>query len=550
MNKQLIAILIIIILGHQAAFAQRKGRSAPAPRDTIRTNTIEVVQSYRPEIQQSQKPELTPELPPADTSGSRLQYDVPVQTLSFTYRSQPLKPLALLGKDTGNLPFSNYLKLGGGNLSTFYIDAGIGSLQGEKYETAIHLHHLSQKGIIKYQESMLSGIEATGTLHAAGHAWHAGISGLRNSHYQYGYDHAALPGYTPPTQVLTGVRLHAGAENESENASGISYQPQITASYFTGSRINGEQQVTVSAPFSKGIDSLISIHLGISGSYTGLKVAGVDASAAIAALHPGISLSKEVFRGHIYLSPTIGTGGNTYLLPDIMASLQVRNSQFNIKGGWKALLQQNSYERFFLRNPFISPSQINTLVSQNRTDEVYGNIQSNIGNRITVSGRVSWWQFLHTPLFINNPADRKQFDIITDPKINAISLQANVRYQVASTFALGLSGAWFNYYQSTVTHVWHEPGVHLKADFQFRPLPALTITGYMMALDQIYATDITGRAVRLKAILDLGCGAEYTIIPRLSAFLNINNLLNNSYQRWHYYPAYGFNIYGGLRLKF
>ncbi len=545
MNKQLTAILIIIILGHQAAFAQRKGRAAA--RDTMRTNTIEVVQSYRPEIQQAQKPELAPDLPPADTSAGRMQYDVPVQTLNFTYRSQPLKPLALLGRDTGALPFANYLKLGGGNLSTLYIDAGIGSLQGENYETAIHLHHLSQKGIIKFQESMLTGVEATGTLRTAGHAWHAGISGLRNSHYQYGYDHAAMPGFTPPQQVLTGVRLQAGAENESENASGIRYQPQISASYFGGSRIDGEQQITVSAPFSKDIDSSIRVHIDLSGSYTALQVAGIGNSAGMFALNTGISFQRDFFKGHVYLAPTVGYN-NSYLLPDIMASAQIR--QFTVKGGWKALLHQNSYERFFLRNPFVTPSLFSPLLLQNRTDEVYGDAQTNIGNNIMVAGRVSWWQFRNMPLFINNPIDRKQFDIITDPTINAVSLQANVRYQVARIFALGLSGSWFNYYNSTFTHVWHEPGIQLKADFQFSPMPNLTITGYLMALDQIYATDITGRAIKLKAIMDLGCGAEYTIIPRLSAFLNINNLLNNSYQRWHYYPAYGFNIYGGLRLKF
>jgi outer membrane receptor protein involved in Fe transport len=48
----------------------------------------------------------------------------------------------------------------------------------------------------------------------------------------------------------------------------------------------------------------------------------------------------------------------------------------------------------------------------------------------------------------------------------------------------------------------------------------------------------------------VGGNAEYQIVPRLSVFVQLNNLLNNKYQRWQYYEAYGLNIYGGLRLKF
>src|SRR5690606_8236496 len=164
------------------------------------------------------------------------------------------------------------------------------------------------------------------------------------------------------------VRVQAGTENTTENEWGIRYQPQISASYFSGSRIDGEQQIAVQAPFSKDIDSSIRVHIGISGSYTGLQIAGTSAGAGMFALHPGVSFRRDFFRGHIYISPTIGNGGNAYILPDIMASAQV--SRFTIKGGWKALLHQNSYERFFLRNPFISPAGINMLVSQYRTDEV------------------------------------------------------------------------------------------------------------------------------------------------------------------------------------
>jgi outer membrane receptor protein involved in Fe transport len=545
MNKRIVTLLMVSALWQQAALAQRK---APR-RDTIRANTIEVIQSYRPEVRQAPKPEFDPVLPPADTSAVRLQYEVPALPLQFTYRSRPLKPLAL-GRDTSRLPFPNYVKLGGGNLSTMYLDAGIGGLNGEHYETAIHLHHLSQQGNIKNQKSMLSGLEAAGNLRTEGHTWSGGLTALRHSFYNYGAD-LASPIYTPAQQVLAGARVRVGARNTQPNSMGISYSPEVTASVFGGNPIANEQHYTADFPCSRQLDSILTLHMGLSGSYVSLNNSTVKDQAGMLALRPGVSARMGDFSGHVFLSPTFGRGA-TYLLPEIAASLQLPEMPLLVQAGWTAALNQNSYERFFLRNPFISAGGGNFagLLSQNRKDEVYGAVQTHIGSHIALSGRLSWWSFRNLPLFINNPSDRSHFLILQDPQINAVSLQANARYQIGNTFALGLSGIWFNYYRSTVTHVWHEPGLQLKADFRFRPLPELEISCYGLMLDQIYALEGASRAVKLKTVLDLGGAAEYTIIPRLSAFVQINNLLNNNYQRWYNYPAYGFNIFGGLRLKF
>jgi outer membrane receptor protein involved in Fe transport len=82
-------------------------------------------------------------------------------------------------------------------------------------------------------------------------------------------------------------------------------------------------------------------------------------------------------------------------------------------------------------------------------------------------------------------------------------------------------------------------------------LPALTIIAYLSYLDRIYAPDATfKRDIKLKPVLDIGGNAEYQIVPRLGAFLQVNNILNNDNERWYGYPVLGLNIFGGLRLKF
>lgn len=581
MRKTTLCILLILAGTVLDASAQRKAKHAPKKKVTQRAKakqvkakpgktktidlkrsttdkdtslkgaTIEIIQSYRPEIKNTPKPEFSTNLPPADTTAPTLSYDVPQQSLSYTYSSFPLKPLAL-GTDSMMIPFENYVKAGAGNLSTLFLDAGIGSLNGLDYETNLHLHHLSQAGNIKYQKSSLSDIQANGTLHRNDHAWHASIDALRNRYYHYGYDHAKYTYETDAVQkTYYGGHLGIDMQNESTGWKGLNYHPSFDVSLYglqnTPSFGAAERTITFNAPVSYSMDTTLSLQMGINAALTQFNDAFSKQSNNILQFTPGVLFRAGIFTGHAGLYPTIGKNA-AYLLPDMEASFVLPGTQFTFNVGWQALLHRNSFEELSSRNPYMWDSY--TPV-QTRSDELFAGIKSNIGNHISFSGRVSWWQYNNMALFVNDTlADEKRFLIVYDDKVNALSLQASIRYEIANALALGFSGAWYNYYKSTSGKVWHEPGIRFKGDLQLRPIKKLTVTAYLSVMDEMYALIKGNTARKLNTVFDLGGNAEYNFIPSLSAFIEVNNILNNKYQRWYGYEAYGFNIFAGLRLKF
>ena len=52
------------------------------------------------------------------------------------------------------------------------------------------------------------------------------------------------------------------------------------------------------------------------------------------------------------------------------------------------------------------------------------------------------------------------------------------------------------------------------------------------------------------AVADLNLGTEFTVMPKLNLWLQMNNLLNTSYQRWNQYSVLGFTILGGVVYSF
>ena len=524
------------------AGAFRAGAQHAANDTVLKGATIEVLQSYKPQVKQAPKPEWVPQLPQEDTTHPAFTYDVPQQTLYYTYTSQPLRPLAL-GNDIAPLPFANYIKAGGGNLSTLFLDAGIGGISGSNYETAIHLHHISQKGDIKYQQSSLSGIEADGTLHNDFSDWHAGISAERNQYYYYGYDNNYADDQI--RQTYSTIRLCVDTKSRDSTVN-LNYHPAIIASLYNARFNASETNIGFNAPVTYRIDDNLDAQVALNADLAQFNTNTTTVNNAIGELLPGLSVHANGFYGHALLGFALGMGGSGYLLPDLLAAFTIPNTKFTISAGWQATLRQNTYEQLTTENPYLS----NTYsIMQTRRDEVFGNIQSNIGNHLSFSGRVSYWKYMGLPCYLNDTGKHNEFYIVYD-NVNAISFQLAARYKMANTWSAGISGDFYNFYNGNLPYVWGEPNTKIKGDFTVLLFSKLTVTAYLAFLDGIYGRDGNNHTVKLDPIADIGGSAEYQVIPRLSFFVQLDNLLNDRYQRWVGFEGYGINVYGGLRFKF
>lgn len=545
------------------AVVKKKQVKKPAAKKVVKPNTqvkdstdlkaatIEIIQSYKPEVKQAVKPETAPDLPPVDTAILPMSYEVPAQNLNYTYSALPLRPLAL-GKDSAKKQFANYVRLAGGNLSTLLLDAGIGGLKGRNYYTVFNIRHLSQAGNILYQKSSLTGFDADGYYKTNSMLWHGGVGVLYNRFNLFGYDNN-LYNYKE-SQVgfsNSGFNIMVDAKNIEDEK--WAYHPSVNVRSYTMNRITGidgsEYNIIVKLPFTYTIDTSLKIGLAVNGALSNYTTnAATQQINNYVQLAPSVHYRKGAFDGRVGLYPTMGVASTTYLLPDVQLNFRlVRASQLFLSAGWNGQLQQNTFEQLATVNPFLSAFK---GLGQTISNEIYGGLQTNIGNHITVGGKVSYWQYGNMPLFVNDTAtDNKEFMVSYD-KVNAVSLQGSLRYTVGQTISIGGSIIYTTYDADLNKQAWHLPALRLNADVSIRPIQDLLITGYLTVLDGIYAVDKGNRTIELPAAFDLGAGAEYTFIPRLSAFAQVNNIFNNQYERWYGYRAYGMNIFGGLRLKF
>jgi len=517
----------------------------------IPDQTIEIIQSYKPEVAMPEKPEWTPRLNIIDTAKPVFSYEVPQQVLSYTYHSIPIRPLAM-GRIPVKMPFANYVKLGLGNLNTFLLDAGLSISRPESYEAALHFNHLSQKGNIDYQQSSGTSVQADGKYYFSGHAASAALIVAQQSVHFYGYDHNNFDYVKRDLhQAFLKTAVRAGISNTRANNWQLWYQPEIELGTY-GDRFGAsEQHFDFNIPVRWQIDSALNLSLAVTGSVTQLNNDSFSTSNPLFQIKPALNFRLPVLNLNIGVNPTWGKDGKTYLMPDIFLKLHKANGKFAFVAGWKSGMMQNTFEQLSTKNPFLY--NIYPL-KQTRHHQVFGGFEAGLSKRLHWNATFSWQQWNNMALFVNDylqHADGKYFTVVYDDLVQALALDASLNYQVAERLKLGITAGWINFMQlDSQQKAWMEPTLKLAGELHwqvFRPFQLRVRAAYW---DGMYALQSSGSKVAMPALFDLNAEATFRIISRISLFLQIDNIAGSKYQRWYQYPVYGTNVIGGLRVNF
>lgn len=517
---------------------------------TFKSQTLNFYSTYKPEVVPAPKPVFVPTLPVVDTSKPVLQYQVPEQTISYSYQAEPIKPVALK-RGREKLPFENYAKLGLGSQNTILIDAGIGSLMGNDYDAVLHFNHMSQKGnYVDNQKWSQNTLDASGNIYMDKATLSLGLQGERRAYRQYGYSNELYTFNDADIRnVYSGVTFNAALTPVGSTFWNLKYRPEARVYWWHSGMNASERNLDLSVPVTKAIDSSISFTLAANvglTSYTN-KTSG-NFSNNYFQLAPAINFSYEGFKAHVGLKPTFASSDN-YLLPDINVSGNIINNSLRLYAGWEGALDQNTYKSLSLFNPYM---QADYTPLQGRSSYIYGGFDAALSNNLTLGASVGYKMWKNRALYENDytlSPDGRTFAIIYED-MKALIIDAKIQYQINEQFSIVGRSVWNLYRPDNLTRAQQLPQVEMHGGFRWELIPKLNIGADVVIYDRIFARQSTGLYDKLPMIIDLNANASYDVHKRVGLFLNVDNILNQRYQYWNQYRTLGFTIYGGLRFKF
>ncbi len=521
-------------------------------RDTGRRQVVDITSSYKPVLRSISKLSITASQLQADTSKPRLVYAIPSQNLFYTYQPVSLRPLAYEQDSLMQLGIRNYVKLGIGNYSTPLVSAGLGFGDGKISLMNVYADYISSRGRIKYQDYSSLNFRAAGSYFTRQHEVYAiGTFGL-NGNYRYGYDHSA---YTFAKQDIQqnfmNFSLKAGARNTESNSLGVFYNPSVKVDLFNLKNKATETSVILDIPGWKKIDEDFSAKLGINIDYTSYATKGFSPdrkfSNTVVQLMPSLAYTQPKFTVNAGIIP-VASNNKFVLLPDIYGEAKLQGKSFLLQAGLVGKVIKNTFHHLSDVNPYLDPvvAQENT-----RETELYGGIKSTLGKHFSFSAKAGFVYYKDMLLYLNDTVSFHTFSVGYEPDATGMRLHGDISYVNRNDFSF-TAGITINGYSglSVNKYAWGMLPMELNASLRWKFTDAILLRSDLYVFGGgPYRTKGNGYK-NLNTAADLSFGADYTINKKFTAWLQLNNVFNDRYQRWHNYEVYGINFLIGAKYSF
>ena len=519
--------------------------------DTSSSKTVVITSAFKPSLQYAAKINFTAATELIDSTKISLSYKVPSSNLFFSYQPIAIQPLALPA-DSGVGWINNHrIKIGAGNLNTFYGEGLFSFGDGKKSITSLQVDYLSSKSNVFAQQYSKLNLDVLSILNSAtDFEWTAHAFFNSITQYKYGFKPSAL-NYTKDQlkQTYNTAALEIGLTNKRINEAGINFHPQLSYYLFTDNNSNAENNLILQLPIEKVLSKMLSFKLAFKADIAKINFQSIPASITnnLYYINPAVVFTTPNFKLNIGLRPSWDNSIYT-MLPDISAEGKLKNTNLSLEAGWVGYFNKNSWRSLVAYNPWIG---LFSTILNTKIKEQYVGIKGIAGNHISYNTRVSFIQMNNQPLFLNDAVDGKSFVAQFEPTMSAVKLHGEFGYTVQENLSF-LASASFTQYSTTSinSEAWGLIPVEITATTLWKPMKDLQIKADLFYLGGSMYKTTTIPINRLSPGFDLNIGGEFSVKKNLNIWLQMNNLFNITYQRWNQYPVFGFNVMAGVVYSF
>ena len=523
-----------------------------AQKDTTKKQSIDITSSYKPVLRNAIKINFSATNVEPDTAKIILAYNVPAQNLFYVYQAIPLKPLALAQDSVLDLGIRNFVKIGFGNYTTPLLHAGFSFGDGKKTLLNIYANYTSSIGKISNQNVADFNATAAGSLFTPKSEVYGSVGVAQQDYFYYGYNHDTLSFKANDIlQRYKNIAISAGIKNKTNTSTGIQFNPNVAIQLFSNSKKATENTIVLETPIEKTFNQKFGLKVNVIANITTYQTLAlplnVHITNSVFSIAPELMYAKPMFNIHAGLTPT-WDNGELILLPNIYGEVKVKDQVFLAQAGLIGKVQKNTLQYISAINPWIQ-----ILATQKNTQqiELFGGIKATIGKHFNFNVKASFINYKNLPLFINDNIDGKTFTIVNEQSINNIKIHADASFIKHDKFTI-VASATFNIYNTLKNNAraWGTIPFEANASLRWWAFKQLLVKSDINIFAGSPTLLANGTNINLAGGVDVSAGLEFNINKKFAAWLDVNNILNNKYQRWNNYQVYGLNVLGGIKFSF
>jgi hypothetical protein len=534
-------------------------------QDSLRTDVMYVTKVFKPVLSEAMKipSNPNPEIPEIKTPVFTYNQEKPEQ-----YSTSPtlytIKPLVM---GTALLPRikNNYTKLGYGNYNTPLAEIYLNTTRNKSLQAGLFAKHLSSS----------AGGEKTfsnNTISAFAKKFNPG--GVLSADFLYYRNHVNLyatdPNPSKPADLSPLRRTYnlfegrGSYSNITKDTAAVTYK--LGLAFYNQSSAGGLSENN----FKLGADLVKNVQGNPLEGFVGMEVIGYNrtiATAEVRSRADSLSLAYQrvyvdanarytLHMSSVYLklgfNSTVfsdSTPARIFFYPVAEAGLTLLPGATAF-AGISGNLARHTLRSISIENPFLTGLAFRNT---NNQFEFYGGVKGRLGPQTSFLVQAGVTRAQNMLFYaVDSAAYNGQVTLYDSASSSVTHVKAEVTHEFADKFRMAIAFNYYNY-DISLAQPYSRPTVTAKVNAMYNVSDKFILRTDIFSMNERTAL-VLGQGItseqKMKALVDLNFGLDYLYNKNISVFLNLNNVTNNTYQRWYNYPVYGFNVLGGLTFSF
>ena len=349
---------------------------------------------------------------------------------------------------------------------------------------------------------------------------------------------------------------------------GIRYQVELKYNFLNTAYGFAEHQVNLQAGFSAlSNKNRIGLDLGLNNlvykSDTINKLNFWD-TYSVFTLNPYYSIERKNYDLRLGVKSSVSFEPGKIRIfpsPDIRGEWKIIPKFASIYGGISGDYKVNTMNDMYAENRF--------LYSEIRVKDTYTPINFYAGLKVKpvynllLDAYIDYRLIDNQYFFVNKEYTSTSTLLISDPNYFLYTNRFNVIYSGASLTKIGfranynlrnmvnveLKGAYNGWKVNTEMFAWNKPKWEADLSTEVHINRELSVSTNVFFEGERYAK-LGATAFRMRPKVDINLGASYLYNNWLTAFVKVNNLINNPYQDFYGYQVQGLNVLVGAAFSF
>ncbi len=532
---------------------------------------VHVVRAYEPSVSDAYKISIMPEI--ADTLPviTKFNYSIEPEMPQVKFEPDLIPPAKVTGEPLQPLHHT-YLKLAGGNYTSFLGEAGFNVLRNKDYSAAFFYKHQSSISKIKlaneyksptsYSENgfFMGGEKFLDAKSLYGNAWFN-----RDVYHFYGFNpyfsgNAFLDSVLNDDntrQRFLNIGTKIGYKSYFPDSTRLNYDFSLGYNFFEDIKENFQNHIIADLALTNFYKKE---YLGLNVNVNFFNhVSQFDTiNNGIVRLNPHVRFFGDRWRIEtgIYLDIDAYSDSLLYhYFPNVFLQYNVIEDLFIPYFGFSGGLQANDISTVSNINPFIIPGlHVNNT---NNLVELKAGFKGRFSRTISfnLSGKYAVYEGMYFFLPDSNGIENN-FNVVYDD-VELMQFRGEFALKKSEKINVFLTANYYHWETDSQRYAWHKPIYDATLAFKYnlkdKIIAGLDVYNQSETRSILWHNEynvINPEAIMVKSFVDISLNFEYRYTKYLSFYLQANNVMHRKNYYWSSYPTQRFNALVGASYVF